>query len=387
MKRLLSVFAVLGLLFACTEETNSGRTNEVFATAIALNKAEVTIEKGSTVDLTVSTTPVNVADLKIEWSSSNPSVASVDNGKVTAVAAGTAEILAKSGDLTAKCAITVVVSTTSIKLNKTSIELEQGQSDTLTATLEPADATDEIAWKSSDKSIAVVESGVVAAVSPGTATITASAGTLSATCEVVVKGPVPEGSVDLGLSVYWATCNLSENGFVSSPEEYGDYFAWGEVEPKTSYNWASYKWANGDSNKLTKYCPANKTDYWDGEGEPDGKTVLDPEDDAAHVILGGKWRMPTKSEQDDLRTKCTWTWDDAKKGYTVTGTNGNSIFLPAAGYRYDAGLDLSSSAFSWSSSLEEFGPSLAWNVNFGPVGVVRGSLLRYNGSSVRPVSE
>ena len=322
MKKLLSLLSVLGLLFACTpEENNPGGNdvngNKVAATAISLNKAEVTLERGATVDLTVNATPVNADDLKIEWSSSNPSVASVDNGKITAIAAGTAEITAKCGELTAKCAVTVIVSATSIKLNKASIELEQGQSETLTATLEPADATDEIVWQSSDKFIAVVESGVVAAVGLGNATITASAGTLSTTCEVVVKALFIPEAIDLGLSVKWAKCNLG----AEKPEGYGDYYAWGETEPYYSsqnpltwkdgksagYIWASYRWCNGAYDKLTRYCPEGKANYWDGTDTPDNKTEFadyNYADDAARARLGGKWRMPTDAEWTELRTKC-----------------------------------------------------------------------------------
>jgi hypothetical protein len=128
--------------------------------------------------------------------------------------------------------------------------------------------------------------------------------------------PKPE-YVDLGLSVKWATFNVG----ASKPEDYGDYFAWGETEPKEEYTWATYKW--GTSGKLTKY---NTTD---------GKTILDPEDDAAYVNWGDKWRMPTDAERDELVENCTWTWttQNSINGYKVTGPNGNSIFLPAGGYK------------------------------------------------------
>ena len=128
--------------------------------------------------------------------------------------------------------------------------------------------------------------------------------------------PKPE-YVDLGLSVKWATFNVG----ASRPEDYGDYFAWGETEPKEEYTWETYKW--GTSGKLTKY---NTTD---------GKTVLDLDDDAAYVNWGDKWRMPTDAERDELVENCTWTWttQNSVNGYKVTGPNGNSIFLPAGGYK------------------------------------------------------
>ena len=100
--------------------------------------------------------------------------------------------------------------------------------------------------------------------------------------------------VDLGLSVKWATCNLG----ATKPEEYGDYYAWGETETKTKtdYNWSTYRWRKGASGKLTKYCPSNKSGYWAGYGSPDGKTSLDLSDDVANIKLGGKWRLPTDAE-------------------------------------------------------------------------------------------
>ena len=129
-------------------------------------------------------------------------------------------------------------------------------------------------------------------------------------------------AVDLGLSVKWATCNIG----ASSPEEYGDYFAWGETEEKTNYDWSTYKWCKGSYDSLTKYC-TNKYG--------DNKTTLDPEDDVAHVKWGGDWRMPTLTEIKELCEKCSWQWTEINgvSGEKVTGPNGNSIFLPFAGYR------------------------------------------------------
>ena len=130
--------------------------------------------------------------------------------------------------------------------------------------------------------------------------------------------PIPE-YVDLGLSVKWATFNVG----ATAPEDYGDYFAWGETEPKETYSWATYKWCDGTSTNMTKY------------NAEDGKTILDPEDDAAQVHWGDKWRMPTDAERDELVENCTWTWttQNSVNGYKVTGPNGNSIFLPAGGYK------------------------------------------------------
>ena len=187
--------------------------------------------------------------------------------------------------------------------------------------------------------------------------------------------------VDLGLSVKWATCNVG----ASTPEEYGDYFAWGETEPKSTYNWSTYKYCNGSDSTLTKYN--NSSSY----GTVDNKTVLDKTDDAAAVNWGGSWRIPTEAEQDELRDNCSWIWttQSGVNGYKVTSKkNGNSIFLPAAGTRNDSSFLLAgSSGYYWSSSLYTEYPNDAWNVYFGSGGVYRSFRRRYCGLSVRPVCQ
>ena len=194
--------------------------------------------------------------------------------------------------------------------------------------------------------------------------------------------------VDLGLSVKWATCNLG----ASRPEEYGDYYAWGETATKTNYDWGTYKWCKGAYNKLTKYCPSDKSSRWAaGHGSPDGKTSLDLSDDVAHIKLGGKWRMPSDVEWTELRERCKWTWTSTNgvPGYQVAGPNGNSIFLPAAGIRYETNLKFAgSSGYYWSSSLGTDYPLYAWLVGFiSDDRVGRGSYFRSYGFSVRPVTE
>lgn len=151
--------------------------------------------------------------------------------------------------------------------------------------------------------------------------------------------------VDLGLSVKWATCNVG----ASSPSDYGGYFAWGETEEKVYYNWDNYKWGNDlFMYKVTKYCT------YSGCGIVDNKEMLDPEDDVAHVKWGGGWRMPTLGEIHELLESCTWyrTTQNRILGYKITGPNGNSIFLPAAGYRGRFGLsDDGVDGHYWSARL------------------------------------
>ena len=187
--------------------------------------------------------------------------------------------------------------------------------------------------------------------------------------------------VDLGLSVKWATCNVG----ATKPEEYGGYYAWGETEEKYDYDWYTYKWCNGSPSTMTKYCTNSSF------GTVDNKTTLALEDDVAHVKWGGTWRMPTKAEQDELRNNCTWSWTtlNSVNGYKVTSkTNGNSIFLPAAGGRSGTNLNLSGSlGYYWSGSLYESYGSLACYLYFYGGDYDWRSYFRYYGLTVRPVSE
>lgn len=191
-------------------------------------------------------------------------------------------------------------------------------------------------------------------------------------------------AVDLGLSVKWADRNLG----ALSPEEYGDYYAWGETSPKSDYLWKTLKYCTDTSGDcFNKYVPSNKSEYWSGNGSPDNKTCLDLSDDAARANLGGKWRIPTKDEWEELKDKCTWSWMES--GYNVTGPNGRSIFLPAAGYR--SGSSSNSVGYSggyWSSSLYMRYPGGAWKMGF--IGSRDCDMYfdsRGYGSSVRPVTE
>ena len=191
--------------------------------------------------------------------------------------------------------------------------------------------------------------------------------------------------VDLGLpsGLLWATCNVGAN----APEEYGDYFAWGETQPKDIYNWSTYQYCNGSGGTLTKYCNNSSYGY---NGFTDNLTTLLPEDDAATANWGSDWRMPTLEEWNELynNTTNTWTTQNGVNGRLFTASNGNSLFLPAAGYRWDGELYFAGSlGFCWSSSLSPDCPNDAWYLYFnsGYTGVDYGS--RGYGFSVRPVLE
>ena len=187
--------------------------------------------------------------------------------------------------------------------------------------------------------------------------------------------------VDLGLSVKWATMNVG----ASKPEDYGDYFAWGETSTKSTYDWSTYKWCNGSDNSLTKYNTSSSY------GTVDNKTTLELSDDAARANWGGSWRMPTDAELTELREQCTWSWttQNGVNGYKVTSkSNGNNIFLPAAGYRGDSSLyNAGNDGYYWSSSLSTDRPYGAWVVGFGFSYVERYDNYRYYGFTIRPVCQ
>ncbi|PDP70030.1 hypothetical protein [Tannerella forsythia] len=210
-------------------------------------------------------------------------------------------------------------------------------------------------------------------------------------------GGSTEEYVDLGLpsGIKWAKRNLG----ASKPSDYGNYYAWGETEPKADYTWATYKWmqaGQSDWKHITKYTIADgQTEgiWYDAGGTfiGDNKTTLEAADDAATRKLGSPWRMPTLVEIRELldANNCTWTWttQDGKNGYEVKSkTNGNSIFLPAAGYR--GGSELGSAGSEgdyWSSSLDAARSYNARGLNFVSGGHVWYYYYRVFGFSVRPV--
>ena len=221
--------------------------------SVSLNKKELSLEPGQSETLTTTVLPENATDKTVTWATSNAQVATVENGKVTAIAEGEAVITAKAGEKEATCKVTVkmgVVAVESVSLNKTELSLELGQSETLTATVLPENATDKtVTWTTSNAQVATVENGKVTAVNEGEAIITAKAGEKEATCKVIVKKKVievesislnktelslepgkseiltaivlPENATDK--TVTWATSNaqvaMVENGKVTAVKE------------------------------------------------------------------------------------------------------------------------------------------------------------------------
>lgn len=183
-----------------------------------------------------------------------------------------------------------------------------------------------------------------------------------------VKAPDPTVSagavVDLGLSVYWASCNLG----AESPEDFGDYYAWGETKPKSSYSKDNYSYYDKDKAKYIDI----------------GEDIAGTEYDAATVNLGSDWRMPTYTEMKELVDQCSWEWTQIKgiNGYKITGTNGNSIFLPATS-NYNSWL------YYWTSNLQS-NQYEEWTwllVKQNGSYKVSGGIYSYVGCSIRPVTK
>ena len=191
--------------------------------------------------------------------------------------------------------------------------------------------------------------------------------------------------VDLGLpsGTLWATCNIGAN----SPEEYGDYIAWGETEGfnsgKTNFSWGTYKWCNGSYDSLTKYNTSSKY------GSIDKKTELDLEDDAAYVNWGPEWRMPSLEQFRELINSSYTTIEEATLngvyGLKITSKkNGNSIFLPAAAGTSDL-YNAGSFGYYWSRTLYSGYPNFAWRQIFDRGNYYMSNGKRDDGQSVRPV--
>ena len=189
--------------------------------------------------------------------------------------------------------------------------------------------------------------------------------------------------VDLGLprGTIWATRNVG----ASAPEDYGDYFAWGETAPKSCYDWGTYKWCNGSFYTLTKYCTDSDYGYY---GFVDNKRELDPSDDAACAHYPGG-RMPSLVQIQELCDNCTWQWTQRNgvNGQLVTGPNGNTMFLPAAGLRWDESLDYAGSyGYYWSRTLYSSDPRDAYFLDFSSGQWHRWrSVSRDDGRTVRAV--
>ena len=348
------VFCLLSLslafAFSCKPEEKDPEPSPKNVSGVYLSMSELTLEAGTSFTLSVTVQPSDADNKNVSWSSDNSGIATVDqSGVVTAVKPGTATITVTTADggKTATTKITVTKAPTGIKLDKSTLKITMGKKETLKATISPSDASEKVInWASDNTSAATVDSkGEVTAVKPGKAVITATTavGSFKAQCEVTVT-PIEPEIVDMGLSVKWGSFNLG----ATKPEEYGSYYAWGETDPKKVYAWSTYKWSkNGSSSEFTKYIsPGPASSIY---------TPLDKEDDAAVVGLGGKWRMPSVQEFEELKNNCTWTKKSLNgiAGYEAkSNKNGKTLFFPFTGTMVEEKVvNQKVDGYFWSSSL------------------------------------
>ena len=392
-------------------------------TSIALSESALTLKVNETKTLTASI-PEDAGIKDIVWSSSDQSIATVDAaGKVTAVAKGSCLITATAADgsgVKAECQVTVVQPVTSITLNNTTLTLEVGKAQTLTATVLPADATNkQLKWSSSNTAVATVStSGKVTAVASGTCTVTATAkdgSGVKAECQVTVEQAINGHEyVEIG-GRKWATMNVGATTVAGSYETCsGDYYAWGETEPRyesitrTDSYAASFTWKNGYSDGYRSYPSYTGT-------------TLDASHDAATANWGSTWRTPTKEEFEALAAACSggsannqppvnlintiteggiyWLSSTQTIESAYTGVAGllfvsasdisKRVFFPASdcvsGTSLDSGGTL---GIYWSSSLNPSNTYNAYYLDFTSSYVnPSNSYYRYRGFPVRPVSD
>jgi len=366
--------------------------------SVSIDPSSVTLSLNEEKALTLVLDPSD-ADVTIYWESSNSSIAYVQmtsktTAKVKGLAAGQATLTAHAGNLTATCEVTVqsgsAVPVQSVTLNKHELELNVGQQFQLVATVLPENATEKgVVWSSNVQSskLYIDTNGMVTGLQACEATITVRSkdnASIYDTCKITVTGGGSSGTdeeaVDLGLpsGLKWGSMNVG----ASKPEDYGNYYAWAETSPKSSYTSSNYKYpATSYGDGITIY---KKYDTTPGG---DGKTVLEAEDDAATANLGNGWRTPTFKEFKELRENCTWTWTNRNgvNGMLVTGPNGKSIFLPAGGWYDKNGLNYKGSYGSYWTASGDGGTANA--VDFLNGDKDKALVPRCEGRSVRPVKD
>jgi len=373
--------------------TVSVSTATIPVSSITLNKTSLELIVGEKETLLATILPENATNRTVTWSSSDEEIASVNQyGLVTAKKGGTVSIIGNVDNKSATCVLRCIVPSESIILDFSNAILAIGQEIQISATVLPENATDKnVTWSSADPNIATVDQlGKVKAVSLGSTIVSAINGNKKAECSIsIVEDDMlsPE-MVDLGLSVKWASINLG----ASQVGEEGYYYAWGEIHTKNYFDWGSYSFSGDTYKDFTKYC--NKSSYGKN-GYVDKLTTLERVDDAASVLYGGKWRMPTSSEWRELLENCKWSQSSVNghNGYIVTSTKpgftSNWIFLPQG--KIAAGLNNSTSeeifAYYWSSSLDTEMPNCSWALYYNTENVLMSTFDRFYGMQIRAVSE
>jgi len=340
------------------------------------------------------------AEVTIYWESQASYVAKVQmvsktQAKITGVGVGQTVVTVHAGDLTANCQVSVTdsdnsVPVESVTLDRHELTLSVNQQYQFTATVLPENASNKnVVWASSANSakLYISSTGQLTALQPCEATITVRCQAnpmIYDTCQVTVTGGSSDSGeevVDLGLpsGLKWRGWNVG----ASKPEEYGNYYAWAETSPKSSYSSSNYKYKATDyGDGMIVYAKYDPTPI-----HGDGKTVLEPEDDAASVNLGNGWRTPTFNEFKELRENCTWTWTtrNGVNGMLVTGPNGKSIFLPGGGWYTNTTLTGKTTYGSYWTATGS--GDIAHAVDFAKGYVDKAVLARSDGRSVRPVKD
>lgn len=272
----------------------------------------------------------------------------------------------------------------SISISPSELTITVGETVLLSYEIKPSNASSmSVVWASSKPSVATIEeTGLVKAVAIGTTIVTVATkdGKKSNECVVTVLEGQECGHpwVDLGLSsgLKWATYNIG----ASSPEEYGNYYAWGETSPKSEYL---------ETN--LKYCThVPEGDYYTKYNTVDNKIRLEMTDDVPHMNWGGNWRMPTERDFMELREECRWEWisKNGIKGYEVIGTNGNSIFLPAAGHFMGSSVSGNQTeGHYWSSSIYIQHVRFAFTADCFSTVLGTSYVNRFVGQTVRAVTD
>lgn len=335
------------------------------ATGITLNKSELSLELGNSEILVATVTPNNVTNGSVTWSSSNTSVVSVSpNGMVTAHAVGSALITASTTDgtnLRAICNVTVIDTKITGDVNN------DGE-----VTIADVNAVINVILGGSSSQRADVNND-------GEITIA----DVNSIIDIILGSHSQQENhdyVNLGLpsGTLWATMNVG----ACSPEDYGDYFAWGETTSKQVYEFETYKWYNNTYYTYTKYCISSSY------GTVDNKTELDPEDDAATLNWGPSWRMPTQEQIQELINNCSRQWKSLNGVgcIVVTGPNGNTLFLPAAGYRLNGSVyNAGTYGYVWSRTLSASKTYNACSLIFNPGELYLEDFVRIAGFTVRAV--
>lgn len=376
MKRIIILFLSVFLLITCgPAELSPEKTTKIPVTGIILNPCNIKLSEGETKTIVPTIIPTDATNKTIKWRSTNESVVTVSaDGTVKALLAGRGALIVAESEDSGKKAYCSVNSDPVFTVKTGSADARY-TSAIITGELSVSSHYDE-GWikegyflysRTASTANDLVASGTKSSASFKGKTFSVNLIGLrdgesyyyvacTKLLDKISYGDVkhfttkilPEvGAVDMGLSVLWRQYNVG----AAKPEEYGDYYAWGETAPKSTYTGSNYKFRYDNNFNLTKYVTNGRY------GTVDNKTVLDLEDDVAHVKLGGRWRMPTDQECFELisgpNTVVQAKVLNGVAGYLVTSKiTSNSIFFPRAGFSHERTSMQPISCMLWSSSLD-----------------------------------